>query len=87
MEESRDRYFDALYEVARTVNSTLNTDEVLSRIVRAATEATNAKGCSVLLLDDEKKHLIHSAGYGLSEPYLRKGKIVADSSITDALKG
>ncbi|MEE8470116.1 MAG: GAF domain-containing protein [Dehalococcoidia bacterium] len=87
MDDSQARYFDALHEVARTVNSTLNADEVLSKIVKAATEATDAKGCSVMLLDDEKKHLVHSASYGLSDQYLHKGEILADRSLADALKG
>jgi GAF domain-containing protein len=87
MDDSEARYFDALHEVARTVNSTLNASDVLSRIVKAATESTDAKGCSVMLLDDEKKHLLLSASYGLSDQYLHKGEIMADRSLADALKG
>lgn len=87
MEEAWDRYFDALYEAAKTVNSTLKADEILSRIVGAATEATNAKGCSLMLLDAEQKRLIHSASCGLSDQYLRKGEVMADRSLADALKG
>jgi len=44
------------------------------------------KGCSVLLLDEEKKYLEHTASYGLSDQYLRKGEVVADRSLADALK-
>jgi GAF domain-containing protein len=87
MQELEARYFDALYEAAKAINSTLNPDEVLSIIVRATTEATDAKGCSVVLLDDERKHLVHRATYGLSDRYLRKGVIEADRSLADALKG
>lgn len=87
MEETQYRYFNALYDVAKTVNSTLNTDEVLSRVVRAAVEATDAKGCSLMLLDAEKRCLVHSASYGLSDQYLRKGEVMADHSLADALKG
>ncbi|MEE8372422.1 MAG: GAF domain-containing protein [Dehalococcoidia bacterium] len=87
MVESQARYFDALYDVARAVNSTLHAEEVLSTIVKAATEATNAKGCCLLLLDDEKKRLVHSADYGLSDNYIRKGELLADRSLADTLKG
>ena len=83
----QERYFDVLYEVVKTVNSTLNGDKVLARIVKATTEATDAKGCSVLLLDVDKKELIHSAAYGLSDDYLRKGNIIADRSLADTMKG
>jgi GAF domain-containing protein len=80
-------YFDALYEVARAINSTLNGGEVLGRIVKTTTEAAAAKGCSLLLLDAEERALIHSADYGLSDEYLSKGEVMADRSLTDALKG
>ena len=87
MKEKQERYFDALYEVAKAVNSSLDTDEVLARIVAATTEATGAKGCSVLLLDDERKELTHSATHGLSDDYLHKGEILADRSLARALQG
>ena len=50
-------------------------------------KVTKAKGCSVMLLDDERKYLVHTATYGLSEQYLHKGMIVADRSLADTLKG
>ncbi len=87
MDGSQAKYFDALYDVAKTVNSTLDFNEVLFRIVEAATVATSAKGCALLLLDDDQKQLVHSADYGLSDEYLRKGEILAHSSLGDALKG
>lgn len=87
MEESQARYFDALHEAAKAINSTLNLDELLAKIVKTTTEATRAKGCSLMLLDEEKKYLIHTATYGLSQQYLHKGVIMADRSLADALKG
>lgn len=87
MDEAQNRYFDALYEVARAVNSSLNREEVLATIVAAAATATGAKACSLLLLDAEKKKLVHSADHGLSEEYLSKGEVMAERSLADALKG
>ena len=87
MEETQNTYFNALYDVAKAVNSSLETTEVLAAIVAATTEATGAKGCSLLLLDEEGKELVHSADHGLSQEYLSKGEIVADRSLAGALEG
>lgn len=87
MVESRVRYFDALRRAAEAINSTLNVDNVLAAIVKATAEATRVKGCSLMLLDDDKKYLVHTASCGLSERYLKKGVIMADHSLADAMKG
>jgi GAF domain-containing protein len=87
METVQDRYFDALYSVAKVVSSTLDRDELLTTIVAATTKATGAKGCSLLLLDADKNELVHKAVHGLSDAYLRKGEVLADRSLADALKG
>jgi GAF domain-containing protein len=87
MEELEARYFDALYEAAKAINSSLKVEEVLSTIVRATAMATEAKGCSLLLLDDERKHLVHKADFGLSDKYLHKGELIANRSIADTLRG
>ncbi len=80
-------YLSALHEAARAINSTLTSEEAISTIVRVTSVATKAKGCSVMLLDDEKKYLTHKATYGLSDEYLRKGVIMADRILEDTMKG
>ena len=87
MKDVRVRYFDALHEAAAAINSALDLGEVLATIVRATAEVSRVKGCSLMLLDDDKKHLVHTASYGLSDEYLQKGAIMADRSLADALKG
>lgn len=87
MESIQHHHFNALHEAAKAINSTLNLDEALAKIVRATTEATGAKGCSIMLLDEGKMYLVHTATYGLSDQYIRKGVIMADQSLADALKG
>jgi signal transduction histidine kinase len=64
-----------LYETSRAVNSSLNLSQVLSTIVRQATEAMGVKASSIRLLDEERRFLEVSAAYGLSDTYLTKGKV------------
>ena len=80
-------YLGTLHELAKIINSPLRADEVLHTIVRVAAQAIGAKGCSVMLLDDQKKFLIHTATYGLSDQYLKKGVLMADRILNETLKG
>jgi signal transduction histidine kinase len=64
-----------LYETSRAVSSSLNLPQVLSTIVRQATEVMGMKASSIRLLDEEQRFLEVSAAYGLSEAYLTKGKV------------
>ncbi len=64
-----------LYETSRAVSSSLNLTQVLSTIVRQATEVMGVKASSIRLLDEERRFLEVSAAYGLSEAYLTKGKV------------
>jgi GAF domain-containing protein len=75
-------YYRGLYEVARTINSSLDLGEVLQRVVKSTTEALKVKACSLRLLSADRKRLVFGAAYGLSEGYLRKGSIeVAKSGV------
>jgi len=76
-----------LFEVARQISSALATDEVLKAIVKSTACAVKAKGCSLMLLSSDKKQLVHSAAYGLSDWYLTKGPIAVDKSLSQALDG
>jgi predicted transcriptional regulator len=80
-------YLAALHETAKAINSVLKIDEVLSTIVRVTARVTGAKGCSIMLLDDEKKYLEHKATYGLSDQYLNKGVLKVDRVLDDKMKG
>ena len=81
------RYSETLFEVAKQVSSSLSADEVLKAIVESTAHAVNAKGCSLLLLSPDKTQLMHSATYGLSDWFLKKGSISADKSLSQALEG
>ena len=82
-------YFTALYEVARVINASLETNKVLDKIVRCVAQAMKVKGSSLRLLDSEGNKLLWGASHGLSKGYIRKGTVLVKESGLDrkALKG
>lgn len=79
---STKRLYEIIYEVSRTVNSSLDPSEVLSRIAEQVTRAMNVKGCFIRLLDRSGKVLKPAAYFGLSERYAKKGVVeVAKSGL------
>jgi len=80
-------YYKVLYEIARDINSTLAVDKVLNALVDGVTGALGVKGCSLMLLSPDRKELIHTVAYGLSDWYVKKGPLWADDAISGVLKG
>jgi GAF domain-containing protein len=80
-------YYQGLYELAGAVNSSLGVEDVLNAIVRLVTQAMEAKACSIMLLTPDRQQLLHTAAFGLSDWYLRKDPVSADTSIAQALEG
>lgn len=56
----------ALYEVGKSVTSTLCLDEVLKLITRKAAKIMNASSCSLRLLDNSKQELVLKCACGLN---------------------
>jgi bifunctional protein TilS/HprT len=77
----------ALSKMAGVLNSNLAPSEKLHLLVETTSRALGIRGCSLLLLDAQKKRLIHAVTRGLSERYLRKGFVEADKSLSDVMKG
>jgi signal transduction histidine kinase len=70
-----------LYDVTKTVSSTLNLEEVLNLIAQSAAEAMQIKACTIRLLDESGQVVETVAAYGLSEQYLIKGPIDVQKSL------
>lgn len=87
MDNKERNYCKTLYEAAAELNSTHAPDAVLNSIVENVARSLGAKGCSLALLTPDKKLLLHTVTFGLSEDYLSKGPLLADKSISEALKG
>jgi GAF domain-containing protein len=78
------RYYINLYEIAKSVNSSLRVCEVLSALAQSTAYALDAKGCAALLLSPDKKRWWYGATWGLSESYVSKSPISTDESIIEA---
>jgi signal transduction histidine kinase len=87
MVSKRQRYYSSLYEMAALVNSAHTPESVLDAIVKAVAETLQAKGCSLMLLTPDRKTLLHTAAYGLSDWYVRKGPVKTGQIISEVLKG
>ncbi|MGB2800675.1 MAG: GAF domain-containing sensor histidine kinase [Dehalococcoidia bacterium] len=85
--ERRMPYLQVMFEVAQRISSSLSMNEVLNAIVESTAHAVDAKGCSLLLLSPDKQQLMHSATYGLSAWYVKKGSLLADRSLSQVLEG
>jgi putative nucleotidyltransferase with HDIG domain len=78
----RIKEFNVLYEVNRTITSTLQLPQVLRLITKKACQIMKAKGCSLRLVHENKRELILQAHYGLNKrSHLRKGNIKIGKSI------
>lgn len=84
MQSNATSYFKALYEVATVINSSLNPQIVLQKVVEQVANALSAKACTLRLLDRSGKCLLASASHGLSKGYLRKGQVELLKSRIDA---
>jgi signal transduction protein with GAF and PtsI domain len=76
-------YFEALYDVARVVNASLELSKVLEKIVHCVVKAMGVKASSIRLLDSRGRMLVLGAAHGLSRGYVRKGPILVGESGLD----
>lgn len=53
-------------------------DLLMSHLVEGTTRTFEARGCSIMLLDEREKQLFHVRSYGISESYIRKGPVLID---------
>ncbi len=78
-----ERFYRGLHEAVRAINSSLDTETVLEKIVEYTAKAMDTKGCTLRLLDKSGKKLRAGATFGLSRNYLRKGPVEVAKSEVD----
>ena len=84
MQKQDINFFKALYGVTTVINSSLNPQIVLQKVVEQVASALSAKACTLRLLDRTGQYLLASASTGLSKGYLRKGQVELIKSRIDA---
>lgn len=84
MKSHETSYFKSLYELATVINSSLNPQVVLQKVVEEVAKVLSTKACTLRLLDRTGKLLLASASFGLSKGYLRKGQVDLLKSRIDA---
>jgi HD-GYP domain-containing protein (c-di-GMP phosphodiesterase class II) len=72
MDEFSHAKIDELFEIARTLSSTLDLDVLLKKIGQAAERLTQAEASSILLLDDDRKNLYFKVATGEKSHIVRK---------------
>jgi signal transduction protein with GAF and PtsI domain len=80
-------YCRHLYQLAATLNSPRSSNDVINSIVEGVAKAMEAKGCALMLLTPDEKVLLHTAAYGLSDWFVRKGPVLVDESMAQTLAG
>ncbi len=75
----------ALYEVGKSVTSTLHLDKVLKLITRKAAKIMDASSCSLRLLDDSRGALVLKCVYGLNS--IRFYKIKNSLKVGESIAG
>lgn len=88
MNLSREQSYLRLFQqVTSAITSTLHVDEVLQLIVRKVPQVVGVDAATIRLLEPGEKKLRLLAAHGLSEDYLNRGPVDAESSVTTALAG
>ncbi|BCS88089.1 GAF domain-containing protein [Pseudodesulfovibrio sediminis] len=77
------RLYKTIYNIARTVNSSLDPSEVMMAIAKEVALTMEAKGCFIRVLDTRETMLKPGGVYGLSERYAHKGPVKVDKSRLD----
>jgi len=70
----------ALYEMVKEMAVRSDLKELMDSATKNTTRIMGVKGCSIKLLDEQKKALTFASTYGLSENYVSKGKIDVNKS-------
>jgi GAF domain-containing protein len=78
----------AIFErIGAALNSPIDTEGLISLIVRTLSEELHVAGCAIRLLSRDRRTLDAVASWGLSARFLDKGPVDAERSVAEALEG
>ncbi|MCL4368965.1 MAG: GAF domain-containing protein [Actinobacteria bacterium] len=79
--EDRISELHAIFEIDKSITSSIELDVVLEQIVQLSVALIGGKLSSLMLLDEDRGELVIAASQGLSEQYVSKGNIRVGESI------
>lgn len=85
MEKSLQDILKQLFDIAKTLSSTLDVDTLLRRIGDAAEQLTDSEASSIMLLDDDKKTLSFKVTTGEKSGILKKLKVIVGQGIAGTI--
>ena len=78
-----ENYCWMLHEIAKGLGTAKNLPAALNLIAKSAVDTLNVKAASIRLLSLDGRMLDLAAAYGLSDEYLKKGRVDVDRSVLD----
>jgi putative nucleotidyltransferase with HDIG domain len=79
-------FFEIVTRVTRALHESQDSGEALQILVETIAEVFEAKGCALRVMDAASHELELTASTGLSRVYLDKGRVVADSSLSEVFQ-
>ena len=71
-------YLKHFKAISRAIASYEDLNTLLNHLAEGTARTFNAKGVSIMFLDEKANQLVHVASYGISEDYLHKGPVFVD---------
>lgn len=78
---ARIQQLEKLVEISVTLNSTINPDELLQKIIKTATDILNCEAASILLYDEKRNRLFFAASTGSDPKKLAQILVPIDGSL------
>lgn len=76
-----------IQEIARSVVAAGGVENIIRALVESTSRGTDARGCSLLTLQEGERSLVPRMSCGIEGGYLRGGQIIADHAMRQVLKG
>ena len=87
MASSDPKYYRALSDIIRTIDTKPSLKRLLRSICRTSAKSINTTGCSIVFPDQSGKHLIYASYYGLSDWYSRSVPLVDNPELQHVIDG
>ncbi|MBU0944321.1 MAG: GAF domain-containing protein [Proteobacteria bacterium] len=85
--ENQVDFMKEVQEISTLFNTSLDLSAVLDTIVERLPMSLGCKGCTIRLINSTTNHLELVASHGLSERYLRRGRVENEKNVAAALSG